>query len=170
MAEVGKKNDTGKPRFDLIPPDFMWLMADLLAMGAKKYADRNWEKGMSFGRVFAAMQRHAWKFWSGEDFDQEDGQRHLISVAWCAMVLLHYTLNGLKYSEFDDRVKGDHAPWLEPLKPVEIKQPTAAKSFWFCCDFPGCHNDVGRHGIGEKRYCILHIGGNPNSLLDTNAP
>jgi len=57
----GTKYDNDKARFDLIPPGPLYQVAELFAMGAKKYDDRNWEKGLQWGRVFAAMMRHAWK-------------------------------------------------------------------------------------------------------------
>lgn len=88
------KFDHGKPRFDLIPGEALFAVADVFARGAKKYGDRNWENGMDWGRVFAAMQRHAWRWWSGEMLDRDDGQHHLASVIWCGMVLLAYELRG----------------------------------------------------------------------------
>lgn len=57
---------------------------------------------MRFGRVFAAMMRHAWKWWGGEEHDPIDGQHHLTSVAWCAMTLRDLTN---KHPECDDRPK-----------------------------------------------------------------
>ena len=42
------------------------------------------------GRVFGALMRHAWAWWRGQDTDPEDGQHHLASVAWCALVLITY--------------------------------------------------------------------------------
>lgn len=87
---IAVKNDKGKPRFDLFPPEAMFATAEVFEIGSHKYDDRNWELGMSWGRVFGAMMRHAWKFWMGERYDKEDGQEHLASVIWCAMVLLTY--------------------------------------------------------------------------------
>lgn len=98
----GRKFDDGKPRFDLVPPDPLIALAALYTVGAKKYAARNWELGIPWGRVFGAMMRHAWKFWRGEDNDPEDGQPHLASVAWCALALLEYSKT---HPELDDRVK-----------------------------------------------------------------
>lgn len=89
MSE-GRKNDAGKARYDLIPPHALDALAELYALGATKYAPRNWERGMSWGRVFAAMMRHAWAFWRGETHDPVDGQHHLLSVAWCAFSLFEY--------------------------------------------------------------------------------
>ncbi len=86
-AEPGKKFDADKARYDLIPGMALEELAKLFMMGGKKYGDWNWYEGMSWSRIFAAMMRHAWAWWRGEQFDREDGQHHLTSVAWCAMVL-----------------------------------------------------------------------------------
>lgn len=86
----GVKYDGAKPRYDLIPPDALERLAELYALGAKKYGERNWEEGMTWGRIFAALMRHAWAFWRGEKYDQIDGQHHLIAVAWNAFVLYEY--------------------------------------------------------------------------------
>lgn len=89
------KYDGGKPRYDLIPPEALDALAELYGTGAKKYGDRNWEEGFKWGRVFAAMMRHAWAFWRGEKYDQVDGQHHLIAVAWGAFTLYIHELRGL---------------------------------------------------------------------------
>lgn len=95
MTEGGaRKDDSGKLRFDLIPENSIKELAKVFTIGAKKYDDRNWEMGMKWGRVYAAMQRHAWAWWGGEKCDQEDGQHHLGSVMWCAAVLMEYERRG----------------------------------------------------------------------------
>ena len=96
----GAKYDKDKLRFDLIPVRPLAKIAWVFTMGAKKYAERNWEKGIKFGRLFGALIRHSWLWWAGETYDQEDGQHHLSSVAWIAMVLME--LEETK-PEFDDR-------------------------------------------------------------------
>ncbi len=103
VIKGGAKHDEGKARFDLLPPDSIWGLVRVFTIGAKKYADRNWEKGLLYGRVFGAMMRHAWKWWAGEEFDPEDGQHHLDSVMWCAAVLRHYRNNPPEFAKFDDR-------------------------------------------------------------------
>lgn len=85
----GIKHDAGKPRFDLIPPDALRQVAEVFAYGPAKgiYEDRNWEKGLDWGRVFAATQRHLWAFWNGEDVD-ESGHLHLAHAATDILMLL----------------------------------------------------------------------------------
>lgn len=88
----GRKDDSGKLRFDLIPAGPLQELARVYTMGAEKYDDRNWENGLTWGRVFAAMMRHAWAWWRGETNDPDDGQHHLASVAWCALALMEYQM------------------------------------------------------------------------------
>ena len=44
---TGTKNDGGKLRYDLIPPRALEALAYVYTIGAAKYSDRNWEKGIS---------------------------------------------------------------------------------------------------------------------------
>lgn len=89
-AEPAWKQDGGKPRLDLIAPEFLFGTAEVLRFGADKYAERNWEKGMSWGRCFGAMMRHMWAWWSGEATDKETGLSHLWHAACCLMFLIAY--------------------------------------------------------------------------------
>lgn len=86
----GVKHDQDKLPYDLIPPELMESVAKVLQFGAKKYAPRNWEKGMDWSRVFSALQRHSWAWWKGEDKDPETGFSHLEHAACCIAFLLAY--------------------------------------------------------------------------------
>lgn len=91
MTASARKDDVGKHRYDLIPAAALDELARVFTIGAAKYVrDRNWEHGLTYGRVFGALMRHAWAWWRGQDTDPEDGQHHLASVAWCALVLITY--------------------------------------------------------------------------------
>lgn len=92
--------DAEKTRYDLVPPEALEAMAEVYTWGAKKYAPRNWEKGMEWGRCYAALQRHVQSFWAGCDLDDESDLLHLAHVAWNAMALLQYQLKGIG---IDDR-------------------------------------------------------------------
>lgn len=99
-ATSGIKHDTGKPRFELIPPEALDGLAAVLTFGATKYSDRNWEKGMKWSRVFGALMRHMWAWWRGEKRDVETGLSHLHHAACCIAFLQTYETRG---SGEDDR-------------------------------------------------------------------
>ena len=84
------KFDTDKPRYDLLPPEFLEATSQILTFGAGKYGDRNWEKGMDWGRVFAALMRHLWAWWRGEKADSETGKSHLWHACACLSFLVAY--------------------------------------------------------------------------------
>mgnify|MGYP001561776476 FL=1 len=100
-AESGIKHDNEKLRLDLLPFDALMEVAEVYSMGAKKYSDRNWEKGLSYMRVVGALLRHLFAWILGEERATDDKQRHLASVVWCGLALLTYELREMK--EFDDR-------------------------------------------------------------------
>ena len=86
----GKKHDGGKVMYDLLPGEALHEIARALTYGAKKYEPRNWEHGIAYSRVFAALQRHLWAWWNGEDEDPESGLSHLAHAGCCLMFLLTY--------------------------------------------------------------------------------
>ena len=51
--EEGSKYDKNKLRVDLLSFQALQGIAEILTFGAKKYGDRNWEKGLSFSRVLS---------------------------------------------------------------------------------------------------------------------
>lgn len=96
------KNDLGKLRYDLVPINALEELTKVLTFGAKKYADRNWEKGFKWGVVYAALMRHITAWWRGEDIDPESGLSHL-SHAMCNIAFLIEFLN--THPEMDNRPK-----------------------------------------------------------------
>lgn len=83
----GRKDDIGKERFDLLPWDAVRDVAGVLEYGARKYADRNWERGMAWGRLVGALGRHVAAWMGGQDTDPESGLHHLSHAACCALML-----------------------------------------------------------------------------------
>lgn len=103
----GRKDDAGKLRYDLLPRSLEEVVL-AYTVGATKYTDRNWEKGLKWGRVFAALMRHAWAWWWGEQ-RHEDGMHHLASVCWAALALMEYERT---HPELDDRRENERpASW-----------------------------------------------------------
>lgn len=107
----GTKHDGGKVRLDLVPPELLFGVGTILTFGADKYSARNWEEGMSWGRVFGALNRHMWSWWGGKgpttknflfgDLDDETGHSHLWHAACCIAFLIAYEERGVGE---DDRV------------------------------------------------------------------
>lgn len=103
IAAGGHKDDRGKVRMELIPPELLEAVGDILTFGAEKYADRNWEYGMKWSRPFGALMRHMWAWWRGENNDPETGRSHLWHAACCIAFLVAYEARG---DGEDDRWKG----------------------------------------------------------------
>lgn len=65
--ETGAQRDAqeNKGRFDLLPLPAIMAYAKLLEKGAKKYSERNWEKGIPISRFFDGALRHLFKAQAG---------------------------------------------------------------------------------------------------------
>lgn len=87
----GVKLDSGKPRLDLLPFDALEDVGAVLHHGAAKYAPRNWELGLAWGRLLAAALRHLSAWARGQDTDAESGLPHLAHAACCVLMLLALT-------------------------------------------------------------------------------
>ena len=101
--QTGGEKGQKTARFDLLPPDVMWELAEHYGKGAAKYDDRNWELGYNYSLSFAALMRHAWAFWNGEDYDPDSGSHHMVAVMFHAAALVRFTR---MYPELDDRSPG----------------------------------------------------------------
>lgn len=86
----GRKDDGDKAPYHLLAPELLDGVAQVLAFGAKKYGERNWEKGMGWSRPFGACMRHLWAWWRGEKADPETGFSHLWHAGCCIMFLIAY--------------------------------------------------------------------------------
>jgi hypothetical protein len=94
-TKTGIKYDIGKLDYSLVPPDAMDEFVAVLTYGKKKYAARNWEKGMDWGRNIAAAERHisAWK--ARQDLDPESAINHLAHAICDLNFVLAYQLRGV---------------------------------------------------------------------------
>ena len=143
VLKEGIKKDEGKDRWELLPVNAVRQIVKVFTHGAVKYDSRNWEKGIKFGRVYAALQRHLNAWWEGEDNDSEFGLSHLAHAGCCLLFLLHYSLFKGKYKEFDDR----------PYDKKELKEiPLECKSF--CCHAEVIWKNVGDNiDVRYAPYC-----------------
>jgi hypothetical protein len=93
LTTTGTKFDADKMRWDLLPWDAVEEVVYVFTIGATKYLPRNWENGMSWGRIFAALMRHIADFFiRGEERDKESGAHHLAAVAFGVLVIMAYSL------------------------------------------------------------------------------
>lgn len=128
----GYKADEDKVRLELLPPEFLFGVGQVLTFGAKKYADRNWELGMKWSRPFGALMRHMWAWWGGKgptnknflfgDLDPETQLSHLWHAGCCIAFLIAYEARGL--TNFDDRFAGPDT--ITPATPKAAPKGGAA--------------------------------------------
>ncbi len=74
-----------KGRYDLISPIALRHLALISELGAKKYSERNWEKGMPMSRILDSAFRHLNQYMEGKR--DED---HLAHAFWNIMVAIHF--------------------------------------------------------------------------------
>jgi len=110
-SSTGGQKAGNDERYDLIPAEALRLLAKHYGIGSKKYSADNWRKGYDWRLSFAALNRHLWAFWSGEDTDEETGTPHIIAVAWHAFTLHEF---GIIHPEFDTRLKTVDARAIRP--------------------------------------------------------
>lgn len=83
--DTGARRDVpnGKSRPDLIPGGVMLRVGEHFGMGAEKYGERNFEKGIPSSRTLASLCRHVEQFKAGDD--SED---HLAAIVANAVFLM----------------------------------------------------------------------------------
>jgi hypothetical protein len=98
----GMKYDGGKAQMGLLAPRWLVGVAQVLTFGAKKYAAHNWAGGISYSRLYDAIQRHLNAFWDHEENDPESGISHLLHAS-CGLMFLY--MMTIIHPELDDRHK-----------------------------------------------------------------
>ena len=103
---TGGEKGSKLARFSLIPGEFVWALAEHFGIGARKYADRSWERGYAWSLTLDALERHLNKLKMGQWLDlHEPGcapgctdhteTPHIIAVAWHACALFIFKVRGL---------------------------------------------------------------------------
>ncbi len=116
MSDGGYKNHEGKVRLDLLPVEALELVGMVATQGARRVGDRNWEKGMKWSYPYAAILRHLFAYWRGEDIDPKHGLPHLAHAAFWVLALLDYQLKG---NGTDDRPPEPN--WVKAAPREEIR-------------------------------------------------
>lgn len=78
-----RENKEGKGRYDLLPPRAIHRLAKRFEFGAKKYADRDHEKGISNKQLLDSALRHTFQYMKGDN--SED---HLSAAVWNLMIII----------------------------------------------------------------------------------
>lgn len=107
--ELGDRNNKGKLRWSLVDMKTLEGLVKVLMMGAEKYSDFNWQKGLPINEVYESLMRHLVSFMDGEDNDAESGLSHL-DHAMCNIYFMKWFMDNKP--EMDNRRK----------KKVEIKE------------------------------------------------
>jgi hypothetical protein len=104
----GQRLNTGKIEMSQCPASLATAVSMVLMKSSKeyggKYDKRNWARGMSWSTVYDCLQRHATKWYSGEEVDSETGLNHLYHMACNVAFLIEYIDT---YPQGDDRPKGE---------------------------------------------------------------
>jgi hypothetical protein len=112
-GSVRDKRD-GKGRYDLLPGIALRLIARQYEEGAKKYGERNWEKGQPLSWYLDSAQRHGFNV--SEGMTDED---HAVAAAW----------NWLGFIATREWIKQGKLPKeLDDLSPEQHKAANAAIS------------------------------------------
>lgn len=105
-----REPSTGKGRYDLITPFGLERLARWYELGAQKYSDRNWEKGIPFSRYFDSAMRHMNKYMMG--MKDED---HLAAACWNLLAIMHHEERGQYHLN-------DLPHYVNPKEPREHKE------------------------------------------------
>lgn len=107
----GKRNNKGKPKWNLLEFKTLEGLIRVLEWGANKYGIDNWKKGLPVTEVLESGLRHQFEFQSGIDIDSETGLHH-IDHAICNLYFIKWFLKNKP--ECDDR------RIVKPSRPYEI--------------------------------------------------
>ena len=93
--EESIKNDykDKKLRWDLLPLELIEEVVKVYTAGAEKYGENRWQNlPNAYQRYKAAMLRHLVEHEKGNIFDSETGSRHLASMIWNGIAMLHASM------------------------------------------------------------------------------
>lgn len=141
----------GKIPLHLVSPIFIYEVGKVLAHGARKYSERNWEKGGNWSIPIASADRHWKAFLCGEDRDMDTGLLHLSHLACNIMFLICYYF---LCPDKDDRSamnKAIHDKWLAATAAEDRSNNTNKVSQVIPIDLPYKDNKVSIRKLIEKK-------------------
>lgn len=88
---AGRKHDSNKPRYSLLPTGTVNQVIQVLEYGAVKYEIDNWQRVPSARtRYYDAAMRHIDDWWNGSEVDEESSLPHLAHAICCLLFLLWF--------------------------------------------------------------------------------
>jgi hypothetical protein len=98
---MGTRHNTGKLRYSLLPPNVLLEVIKVLEMGATKYGESNWKKGLPYSEIINSLERHLGQFKLLQDTDEESKLSHIAHLVANGIFLLYFILNDRL--DLDDR-------------------------------------------------------------------
>ena len=93
LEPEGKKFDTGKLSYTLLPWKAITEIVSILEFGKQKYGRDNWQKVPNAKeRYLDACFRHLISYVEGETHDHESGRHHLAHAVCCLLFVLWFDL------------------------------------------------------------------------------
>ena len=77
------RNDVGKIRLDLIPPEALLELGEVFGEGAVRHGDENWKKGMPNAVVINHMMRHLLLYIKG---DRDEPHMGKVMFGCCVLI------------------------------------------------------------------------------------
>lgn len=129
MSEQGRKYDSGKLRYDLIPVLALEDMAKGLTFGTIKYDDNNWVKvPEGRKRYLAAALRHIQEYRKGVLWDEEQNIHHLSAAMNNLSFIVEKDLRGWEDVEEEDISQEELKAYVDSvaktLKPIQCERCT----------------------------------------------
>lgn len=91
IIEEGRKDDSNKPRYSLLPTGTVNQVVQVMEYGAVKYDPGNWKLVENARtRYYDAAMRHIDDWWNGSTTDSESGLPHLAHAICCLLFLMWF--------------------------------------------------------------------------------
>ena len=150
-----KKFDGKKNRIELIEPEFIEGLGNVLTFGAEKYEAHNWKLAVTQedqDRIYGALQRHLLAHRKGERFDPETGMSHLYHAAFGLMTL-----------DYFDRLK-EKKTILKCAGEVEYPEPKLETTDEWIIRLLANSPFIYK-GVKEGKYCIENLQGKVDKFV-----
>lgn len=108
-AQEGKKYDSGKLMWHLLPLSLVKPVVEIFQYGLKKYKQEGSWKHLDNGyvRYRNAFFRHLEAHESGQTHDPESGFPHIQHCAWNALAMMYFALKEITEIKFKDNTNGN---------------------------------------------------------------